>query len=507
MSASPESAPRVGRGMWKRFAAGIVAIVVLAGGATATAGLLEVQNIVDDLNLGHSIKAGKGVITPAEAGAPQTILVLGSDKRYRSNGPRDARSDTIMLLRLNADAPGTTVLNIPRDLKVQIPRGHGAVQTDKINAAYAVGGPVLTAKVVKRLLGIRINHIINVNFGGFRRAIDYLGCVYVDIDRRYFNDNAGVAPTQGYATINIQPGYQKLCGQDSLDYVRFRHLDTDIVRSARQQDFLSQVRQQYGASALVSNREQLARIFGRYTQSDEQLHSKEAVLKLMQLIAFSAQNPVITVPFPAILPSDPSDPYVTAQPAAIRRAVRVFLGQARPRTAAQPRRAGRRGARSRPGGGAGSGGANLVVDVAGGRQQAAALRGIGMPVYYPRLREPSGVYQGIVSGTYPRAYRIHDKRGRLHPAYRMTVAASYTGSGQYYGIQGMTWMSPPILREPSEYRQVGHRKLELHYDGHKLRLVAWRTRRAVYWVSNSLNLVLTNKQMIGIAASLTPAGR
>jgi len=71
----------------------------------------------------------------------------------------------------------------------------------------------------------------------------------------------------------------------------------------------------------------------------------------------------------------------------------------------------------------------------------------------------------------------------------------------------MTWKSPPILREPSEYRQVGRRKLELHYDGHKLRLVAWRTRRAVYWISNSLNLVLTNKQMIGIAASLTPAGR
>jgi len=489
--------------MWKRFAAGIVAVVVLAGGATATAGLLEVQNIVDDLNLGHSIKAGKGVITPAEAGAPQTILVLGSDKRYRSNGPRDARSDTIMLLRLNADAPGTTVLNIPRDLKVNIPRGHGVVQTDKINAAYAVGGPVLTAKVVKRLLGIRINHIINVNFGGFRRAIDYLGCVYADIDRRYFNDNAGVAPSQGYATINIQPGYQKLCGQDALDYVRFRHLDTDIVRSARQQEFLSEVRQQYGASSLVSNRSELAKIFGRYTQSDQQLHSKEAVLKLMQLIAFSAQNPVITVPFPAILPSDPKDPYVTAQPAAIRRAVRVFLGQARPRSGSA-RRAARRGAPSTRRGAAG--GANLVLDVAGGQQQAAALHGVGMPVYYPRLREPSGVYQGIVAGTYPRAYRIHDKRGRLHPAYRITVAASYAGSGQYYGIQGMTWMSPPILRDPSEYRQVGRRRLELHYDGHKLRLVAWRTRRAVYWVSNSLTLVLTNRQMIGIAASMRPAG-
>ncbi len=503
MSVAPEPAPRVSRGMWKRFAAGILAIVILTGAATATAGLLEVQNIVDDLNLGQKIKAGRGVITPAEAGAPQTILVLGSDKRYHSNGPRDARSDTIMLLRLNADAPGTTVLNIPRDLKVAIPRGKGVVQTDKINAAYAVGGPVLTAKVVKRLLGIRINHIINVNFGGFRRAIDYLGCVYADIDRRYFNDNAGVAPTQGYATINIMPGYQRLCGQDALDYVRFRHLDTDIVRSARQQDFLRQVRQQYGTSALVSNRDQLARIFGRYTQSDEQLHSKEAVLKLMQLVAFSAQNPVITVPFPAILPNDPKDPYVTAQPAAIRRAVRAFLGGRRPRTRARPP-ARHRAPRTRPGS---AGGADLALDLLGGQQQAAALRGAGMPVYYPRLREPRGMYKGIIPGVYPRGYRIHDKRGRLHPAYRITVAASYDGSGQYYGIQGMTWKDPPILSNPSEFRQIGRRKLELHYDGQKLRLVAWRSRRAVYWVANSLNLALTNKQMIGIAASMRPAGR
>jgi hypothetical protein len=69
----------------------------------------------------------------------------------------------------------------------------------------------------------------------------------------------------------------------------------------------------------------------------------------------------------------------------------------------------------------------------------------------------------------------------------------------------MTWKGAPILASPSEIRYVGGRRLELHFDGSKLRLVAWRTAKAVYWVSNTLSLDLTNQQMLGIAASLTRA--
>ena len=114
-------------------------------------------------------------------------------------------------------------------------RGKAGYQyEDKINSAYENGGPRLTLKTVKKLFedatgdDFPINHIVNINFGGFRRAIDYIGCVYVDIDRRYFNDRGGPG---GYATIDLKPGYQKLCGSDSLDYVRYRHTDDDFVRA------------------------------------------------------------------------------------------------------------------------------------------------------------------------------------------------------------------------------------------------------------------------------------
>ena len=65
---------------------------------------------------------------------------------------------------------------------------------------------------------------------------------------RYFNDNNPPFGGGGnYATIDVKPGYQKLCGQDALDYVRYRHFDTDFVRAARQQDFLRQAKDQFGA--------------------------------------------------------------------------------------------------------------------------------------------------------------------------------------------------------------------------------------------------------------------
>ena len=196
------------------------------------------------------IRGVQNVLDDVQAGKPQTILVLGSDKRFNEKaGPGAARSDTMMLIRLDPEKNATAVMSIPRDLKATIP-GHGV---DKINAAYSIGGPKLAVTTVRSLLNIPINHVVNVNFGGFSRAVKRLGCFYIDVDRRYFNDNNPPAGGGGerYATIDIEPGYQRLCGLDSLDYVRFRHLDDDFVRAARQQSYLEQAKSQVGRRAAV----------------------------------------------------------------------------------------------------------------------------------------------------------------------------------------------------------------------------------------------------------------
>ena len=78
--------------------------------------------------------------------------------------------------------------------------------------------------------------------------------------------------------------------------------------------------------------------------------------------------------------------------------------------------------------------------------------------------------------------------------------------GQYYGVQGTNWKAPPILDDPSETMRMRGRKYQLYYDGSRLRLVAWQTQRAVYWVSNSLSETVSNRQMLAIARSLTTLG-
>jgi hypothetical protein len=74
--------------------------------------------------------------------------------------------------------------------------------------------------------------------------------------------------------------------------------------------------------------------------------------------------------------------------------------------------------------------------------------------------------------------------------------------GEYYGLQGTTWKDPPILAGVTERRTIGNRTFEIVADGDRARLVAWRTPRAVYWISNTLLLSIDKKQMLAIARSV-----
>ena len=137
---------------------------------------------------------------------------------------------------------------------------------------------------------------------------------------------------------------------------------------------------------------------------------------------------------------------------------------------------------------------------AGEEQAIASANKAGFPFYYPALRLQGSTYSGE-----PRVYVIRDQKGRRHRAYRMVLDTGRLG--EFYGIQGMTWRNPPVLSKPTGHQTVNGRRLLLFGDGNRLRFVAYPTRRAVYWVSNTLVLGLTNRQMLAIAASLRPIGR
>jgi LCP family protein required for cell wall assembly len=504
------------RRYWWKFTIAAVLIVGVAAAATASSIILFLGDVAAELreNSKHLSEEITPLLDEVDGGGPETILFLGSDKRAGAEFAEDpGRSDTTMLVRLDPEKGLISVLSIPRDLKVEIP-GFG---TEKFNAAYTYGGPKLTLRVVKELTGLKVNHVVNIDFLGFVRAVDAIGCVYVDVDRRYYHSNAGLPPSEQYAEINIQPGYQKLCGKKALQYVRYRHTDTDIVRSARQQGFMSQARKQVGLGTLLSDQERLAQIFTEFTTSD--IGSVKTLLQLIDLVVESRNSELNQVHFPAEL--GPS--YVYASQSAIHHAVREFLGQTGPDATQAPDRGAVR-AKQRKKHGAGAARANskkkrkveyrtsgsnelVAAGEAGYAEGKVVARrvGGGFPVFYPTRLPPgaafveSDPYEHLVD---PRVYHLKDKDKERHAAYRMVGVYQPEYETTYFGIQGIRgWEDPPILADPTETREIHGREYDIYGDSGRVALVAWHRGGNTYWISNSLENALTNDQMIGIARS------
>jgi hypothetical protein len=348
--------------------------------------------------------------------------------------------------------------------------------------------------------------VINVNFGGFKRAVNYVGGVYIDVDRRYYNDNTTAAPGEAYAAIDVQPGYQKLKGQDALDYVRYRHGDNDFFRASRQQDFLRQMTHQDSVRALLDpgKRKELARVFGRYFEVDKSFVTASNLIGLAKTGLFLAGEhaPVNEVRFPATEAKNPSlDSYLYVKDSDLRKTVDEFMtgkGSSNPRRLTDTTKVSKPPAKPKSKRNKPSAVKGLEQAPTEGENMAVVAESqghLGFPFYFPALRKTGSRY----ADTKPRIYGIRDAQDKLHRAYRMVL---YSGYGEYYGVQGMSWKYPPILDDPDRTREVGGRKLMLYYDGSHLRLVAWRTSKAVYWVTNTLSMSIPNSRLIAIAGSL-----
>jgi LCP family protein required for cell wall assembly len=206
-------------------------------------------------------QTSEGQQTQARLDPPKSAaiaLVLGYDHRA-GDGNSPSRSDTMMLIRADPATNTISLLSFPRDLRVPIycPRKGGGPDvsygTERINSAYALcsNGLLGALETVRHLTQLPINYLIPVNFLGFIGIVNKLGGVWLDVDRRYYNKNVGTSETD-YANINLQPGYQHLTGKQALDFVRFRHTDSDLFRLARQQAFVGAARQQVAKSLGLS---------------------------------------------------------------------------------------------------------------------------------------------------------------------------------------------------------------------------------------------------------------
>ena len=229
---------------------GLVLVMLVGGFAGGT--YLWLHESVAALKLKDPTGSVPKILRVPPPNQPAIWLALGYDHRA-GQGSDPSRSDTMMLLRTDPNTKTVSMLSFPRDLQVPIHCPGHSVWTDKINAAFSCGsaqggpseGAAAALATVQALTNLPINYLITVDFFGFKKIVNIMGGVWVDIDRRYYNNQGG---PYGYATINLQPGYQRLTGGAALSFVRYRHTDSDIVRTARQQLFLQALKQQFSHS-------------------------------------------------------------------------------------------------------------------------------------------------------------------------------------------------------------------------------------------------------------------
>jgi LCP family protein required for cell wall assembly len=171
---------------------------------------------------------------------PTTILVIGTDGGSAPGRGNARRSDSLLLIRTDPDKDRLSYLSIPRDLRVDIP-GFGS---GKINAANQFGGPALTIATVRALTGLPIQHVVVVDFDGFKDLIDALGGIDINVPKPILSNKFDCpyppkrcADWKGW---RFGKGRQHLDGRHALVYSRIRTnqldpSDTDISRGARQQ--------------------------------------------------------------------------------------------------------------------------------------------------------------------------------------------------------------------------------------------------------------------------------
>jgi len=174
------------------------------------------------------------------------VLLLGVDKRDGEVGSPE-NTDTLIVLSLDPLNRTASMLSIPRDTLVTIP-GHGP---DKINAAYAYGGPELAERSVEQVLGIRLNSYALVDFNAFVRIVDSLGGVLIDV-KRPIRDEAYPTADFGVRRLNIVAGPQLMHGDVALEYARSRHDSNDFSRSRRQQQVLAAIRARLAQDGMLA---------------------------------------------------------------------------------------------------------------------------------------------------------------------------------------------------------------------------------------------------------------
>ena len=270
-TATRSVAPRGGR-PWLIFLLAVAALVVVGALVAAALYVVSIDRAVNQ-NLQRGTQQlpaetptaeGEEARPPRTAGKAVNYVLLGSDSRVKTDAGQ-GRSDVLMVMHLSGDRKSAYLISFPRDMYVPIP-GHGK---DKINAAFAFGGPPLTVRTVEGLVDTRMDHVALIDFEGFINLTHELGGVTV------YNKYPSVS--QGY---EFPVGNVTLGGEQALAYVRERKQlpHGDIDRAERQRVVLQAILAKGLAKETISNPLKFisfVRGVSRYVTVDEQLNDSD----------------------------------------------------------------------------------------------------------------------------------------------------------------------------------------------------------------------------------------
>ncbi|MFI1647577.1 LCP family protein [Streptomyces avidinii] len=287
--------PPRGRGrrrrMLRRVGLGMV-LLVLAGTATGWWLYNKLDgNITEDTSAAAELRRYERERPAHLATGAQNILLIGSDSRSGRNNAgygRDKgtqRSDTTILLHLPQDRRSATAVSIPRDLMTDIPictqvdGSRTGEQFAQFNWAFQWGGAACTIRTVEKLTGIRIDHHMVIDFGGFKKMVDAIGGVEVCL-KEPVND--------AEAKLRLAAGRQTLQGEQALGFVRARHSlgnGSDTERMDRQQQFLGSLVKKVQSNGVLLNPARLYPLLDAATSSvttDPDLASLRGLYELVR---------------------------------------------------------------------------------------------------------------------------------------------------------------------------------------------------------------------------------
>jgi LCP family protein required for cell wall assembly len=228
----------------------VIALAVLVSGGAVT-GYLYLRSVDSKIQRVEVFTDIPDAMRPSKV--PMALnavnyLILGSD----SEDPTSSRSDTMILMHVNKDHTGAQLVSIPRDTWVHIPRspdGRYGNTNAKINAAYAWGGVPLTVETVEGFTGVRIDHVIMVDYAGFKEIIDALGGVEITVDQAFTSTHS----LNANSIRHFNAGPQVMDGAAALDYSRerFAFADGDFARIRHQQQVIKAILDKAATSDLL----------------------------------------------------------------------------------------------------------------------------------------------------------------------------------------------------------------------------------------------------------------